>query len=59
MTLVKVIEKTGKVLGGTYKYEIYQLGNMSYRIKCNGKTIDKILDSESDCVDFINRFPEF
>lgn len=59
MTLVKVIEKTGKVLGGTYKYEIYQLGSMSYRIKCNGKTLDKIWDSESDCIDFINHFPEF
>lgn len=62
MTKINEIKKFGPLSKEEIVYEIYQLGNATFRywMIAGGKTLrsEKSFDSEKDCIDFVMSLPE-
>ena len=62
MKKINEVKKIGTLSKEEITYEIYQLGNATYRYWkiSNGKTLrsEKCFDSEKDCIDFVKSLPE-
>lgn len=59
MTKINELKKTGIVSKEITAYEIFKMGNCSYIIRSNNRPVEYVFDSEADCIDYINSFPEF
>lgn len=62
MKKINEVKKIGTLSKDEITYEIYQLGNATFRYRkiANGKTLrsEKCFDSEKDCIDFVMSLPE-
>lgn len=62
MKKINEVKKIGTLSKDEITYEIYQLGNATFRYWkiANGKTLrsEKSFDSEKDCIDYIMSRPE-
>lgn len=62
MKKINEVKKIGTLSKDEITYEIYQLGNATFRYRkiANGKTLrsEKSFDSEKECIDDIMSIPE-